>query len=198
MFPLILLTVESPDDRDFLIGLYHDYYRLMFSMAGKYVRNPVDKDDVVQNALVKLIGCVEKLKKLESCALSTFIAILTKNEAINYQKHVNMIQKHTVDSDGFYNFYQPSAEAPSLDELVILGEDLSRLEKVWPSLSEREQLLLSGKYILGLSDKELASMLGCNPGSIRMMLTRARRKAFNKMIETENSYDNSGETTREL
>jgi RNA polymerase sigma-70 factor (ECF subfamily) len=141
---------------------------------------------------------VEKLQKLEPCALSTFIAILTKNEAINYQKHVNVIQKHTVDSEAFYNSDQSSTEAPSLDALVILGEDLSRLEKVWPSLSEREQLLLSGKYILELSDKELASMLGCSPGSIRMMLTRARRKAFNEMIRMEKGYDKPGETARGL
>lgn len=46
-----------------------------------------------------------------------------------------------------------------------------------------ERLLLEQKYVLGWSDNELASMLGIQPQSVRMRLTRAKRKAIQLMKE---------------
>ena len=38
---------------------------------------------------------------------------------------------------------------------------------------------------MGYKDAELADMLGCKKDSIRMKLTRARRRAFQLMTEEE-------------
>ena len=54
---------------------------------------------------------------------------------------------------------------------------------MWVRLTEEEQLLLEGKYILGYEDGELAGMLGCKKDSVRMKLTRARRRALRLMLE---------------
>lgn len=42
--------------------------------------------------------------------------------------------------------------------------------------------LLENKYVLNMSDAEIASALGVKPSSVRMLLTRARSKA-RKAIE---------------
>ena len=73
----------------------------------------------------------------------------------------------------------------SLDERIISEEQKDRLMQIWGSLPEEDQLLLEGKYILGYKDAELADMLGCKKNSIRMKLTRARRRAFQLMTEEE-------------
>ena len=62
---------------------------------------------------------------------------------------------------------------PSLDERIMLAEQ------------KEDRLLLEGKYILGYTDAELADMLGCKKSSVRMKLTRARRRAFQLMTEEE-------------
>ena len=74
---------------------------------------------------------------------------------------------------------------PSLEERILLEEQKEHLIQIWSSLHEEEQLLLEGKYILGYKDTELADMLGCKKDSIRMKLTRARRRAFQLMTEEE-------------
>lgn len=51
-------------------------------------------------------------------------------------------------------------------------------------LSAEDRALLEGKYILGDSDEMLARTLHCKPSSIRMKLTRARRRAL-KLLEQE-------------
>ena len=74
---------------------------------------------------------------------------------------------------------------PSLDERIMLAEQKECLMQIWSSLPEEDRLLLEGKYILGYTDAELADMLGCKKSSVRMKLTRARRRAFQLMTEEE-------------
>ena len=71
------------------------------------------------------------------------------------------------------------------DERIRLEEQKDRLMKIWSKRPDEDQLLWEGKYMLGYKDAELADMLGCKKDSIRMKLTRARRRAFQLMTEEE-------------
>ena len=186
MLPIILSAVESPGDQDFLCQLYTKYQRLMFSTAKKYLVDPQEVEDAVQDALVKMIEIAAKLRDMDRCALPALVVIIVRNTSIDHAKHLNVMNKHTTplsDRD------DATGEAPSLDELAILAERSASLRSVWPRLSDDEQLLLYGKYAAGLSDQELARLIGCKPNSIRMKLTRARRKALNEMKKERCFYD---------
>ena len=52
MLLLALFTIESDDDRAFIIELYKQYYRLLFDEAYKVVKNRYDAEDVVQEFIV--------------------------------------------------------------------------------------------------------------------------------------------------
>lgn len=69
-------------------------------------------------------------------------------------------------------------KSPLPEEVALMNERIDEFGKVWMTLPEDTRTLLAGKYILGLSDTELAEQYGCNPNSIRMKLTRARRQAL--------------------
>ena len=56
-------------------------------------------------------------------------------------------------------------------------------------LSEDDQELLWGKYYFELSDAELADLFGCKPASIRMKLSRAKRRAMGVLKEGAFSYE---------
>ena len=68
--------------------------------------------------------------------------------------------------------------APLPEEVVIMDEKKRDFLKVWDTLPDDTRELLAGKYILRMSDAELAEEFGCSTDSIRMKLTRARRKAL--------------------
>ena len=194
---LLALEASEPDDREFLVGLYQEYHRLMFSIAGKYTSNPQDKEDIVQDALVLLVKNVKRLRNHECCTLVPFVVILIRNVAINYRKHLTIIQKHTQPWPEDAEILFPD-NSPSLDEIVVLRDQIATLERIWPQLSEEDQLLLGGKYLMDLSDVELAQLMGCKPGSIRMKLTRARRKALNTMMKEDGCYDKPGQIAGKL
>lgn len=64
-----------------------------------------------------------------------------------------------------------------------MSERRAEFIEIWDSLPDDTKILLEGKYILGLSDEELATEFDCSPDSIRMKLTRARRLALEKIKE---------------
>lgn len=68
------------------------------------------------------------------------------------------------------------------------GDDADVLWRIWPQLDSRTRQLLEDKYVLNMSDAEIASALGVKPSSVRMLLTRARskaRKAIEKKMRTK-------------
>ena len=75
-----------------------------------------------------------------------------------------------------------------MDESLIRQEELAGLQAIWSQLSKEDQLLLEGKYLLEYSDPELAQLLGCQSASVRMKLTRARRRA-QKLLKKEGVLD---------
>ena len=56
---------------------------------------------------------------------------------------------------------------------------------VWPQLSTQDKILLESKYILGYNDNEIGKLLGCKASSVRMYLTRARRRAVELISEVK-------------
>ena len=52
---------------------------------------------------------------------------------------------------------------------------------VWDKLDPRSQYVLEARYILDKTDDEIADFLGIKPDSVRMALTRARKKAYDLM-----------------
>lgn len=182
---LILWMIESladPNDKRFIEKIYKDFNRTMFKTAGRYVSSLPDQEDIVQNAIVKLIGRVDDLRKFSCCVLPKYIVYTIRSVAIDFLRTRGRLEAHIVSLDD--NMTVESKSEP-LDAYLISKERTARSKEIWPKLPEEEQLLLEGKYIWGHSDKELAEDFRCKPDSIRMKLTRARRHALNLMTERE-------------
>lgn len=64
------------------------------------------------------------------------------------------------------------------------------MERLWQKVTPEERFLLECRCLLDYSDKELAKYLNCKPASVRMKLTRARRKAAALLKDWEGGEDN--------
>lgn len=177
MIAMLLTQVEQPSDREFLTDMFYNFSRLMYSTAGKFIDSPFEKEDIVQEALVRLISKVDTLRSLQRRALASYIVVTVKHTAINHLRKSSTGDKRILDVFSGDPDDIPG-ENDDLDDKLILNDNLSRLSKAWPKLSEAERFLLEGKYICGYSDAELSETLGCKESSIRMKLTRARRHAL--------------------
>ena len=181
MIPILLTQADAPDDKEFLTEMFRNFSRLMYSTAGKYVNADYEKEDIVQEALVRLISKVDTLKKLQPKALVSYVVVTVKHTAINRLREAG--SKDSRFTDIFEVTEELSGDEPDMDSRIILKENLGKLSDVWKELTEAEQFLLEGKYICGYTDAELAKTLGCKESSVRMKLTRARRHALDLLTK---------------
>ena len=176
------------DEQAFILNLYKQYRQLMNNIVKKYISDYNVVEDLIQDALVNLIPKTSTLRKLDENALSAYIAVTVKNVIKNYIKREKTINKHRADNE--FNECVDIEQRHELtpEEILLINERIGEFNKVFKKLSDLDQDVLMGKYILDLTDQEIGDLTGYKPNSIRMVLTRARRKALEIMKETF-SYD---------
>lgn len=166
----------------FMEDLYLRHERLMYFIAGKYTANAQKREDIVQTAVVSLLRKEATLRRLPPYTQINYIAAAVRNTAINALKREQKELDRCISledlTETFPTKFMPSAEAITLEK--ELQKDLLA---VFQEMKEDEQQLLMGKYLMDLSDAELAQTLGCKPSSIRMKLTRVRRVFAEKLRE---------------
>lgn len=171
MIPIIILAIEDPNDRDFMMHLYISYNRLMFSEIQKITCDTWASDDVLQISLIKLIEKVSLLRTFERNRLVSYIITTCRNNAYNYTKKLaSSLECELLDTDGVDFTVSP------LEQMVLKKEEHDTLKLAWDNLDERSRYFLESKYILQKSDFDIANDLNINPNSVRMFLTRARNK----------------------
>lgn len=167
----------SYDDKTFMYELYLRYERVMLYTAFKYVQDKKTAEDILQTALERLIYKRNKLRKMEEPALNAYVVGTVRNVALNYLSR-EKVEMGLFDRDSADEKTEDIPDPlPGLDEHAISSERLEICRKGLESLPEAERRVLWAKYILELTDEEIAKEFGCKPSSIRMMLTRAKRLA---------------------
>lgn len=188
MLLLALFTIESDDDRAFIIELYKQYYRLLFDEAYKVVKNRYDAEDVVQEFIVYICNHIEKFRKLDCCTLPSCLVIYIRRRSINLLKRREMLKRHTIGSmDDNMPKEQLSDQSVMVEERALLTIGIEEIQKAFQQLPESIKDILRFKYLLEMTDKEIAELLDIDKNSVRAYLTRARREVYR--ICKENGYE---------
>lgn len=172
MIPIIILSIENEDDREFMSRLYLDYRKLMFSKILIYVPSRDTAEDILHDAVVKLIGKVDLLRTLDRKRLVCYVVETAKNAAKDFLRKKEVAVPLTEEIDEI----SETAELP--EEAILRKLQVDGLRQVWDDLSENARDILRRKYLLMLSDEEIAAGYGIRAESVRMRLTRARREAY--------------------
>lgn len=170
--------------------IYERHKGIMYKIARENVREPADADDAVSNALLRLFRNAGKLRQLSEKALVSYIVDTVHSAAVDGERRRRTEQRLFVSADT--DEYGPAEIAPSVEEAYAAQERdqvrLRHLREALDELPEPDRTLLVGKYIDGESDALLASRLGVKPASVRMKLTRARKRA-RRIIERKEDGD---------
>lgn len=179
--------LRDRSDRKFIEDLYQTHKRLMFFVAKGYASEKEDREDIVQTAVEKLMRQVPKLREMEEQRRAAYVTYTVKSVAVDMYRVRKRRREHVVSlEDQGYDWLEiEDTRVIPMDNYLVSQEMQSRLKEVWPRLPEEDQILLEGRYTWELTDQELADRVRCKPGSIRMKLTRARRRLFQYLTEKE-------------
>ena len=195
---LIFATmINDVDDRAFMQEVYQQNERLMYAIALKYASNTQDCEDIVHDTVEKLCKNIAKIKELPNSALRAYVVYAVRNTAINFRKHQSTINRHIQQLSGDDSNSEYDQPESIIERIEDLQEKRTRLTKVWTQLTDAEQELLYRKYVLDQTTEELAGIFQCSRDSIRMRLSRARRKSL-RLMKGEGTNDETRTTVGKL
>lgn len=195
---LIFTTmINDVDDRAFMQEVYQQNERLMYAIALKYASNTEDCEDIVHDTVEKLCKNIAKIKELPNSALRAYVVYAVRNTAINFRKHQSTINRHIQQLSGDDSSSEYDQPESIIERIEDLQEKRTSLTKVWMQLTDAEQELLYRKYVLDQTTKELAGIFQCSRDSIRMRLSRARRKSL-RLMKGEGTNDEARTTAGKL
>jgi RNA polymerase sigma-70 factor (ECF subfamily) len=185
---IVFLAIESATDREFLESLYRTYRKMLFHIAKGYVHEDGAAEDAVQDAFVKLIPKIPLLRSFDRCRLRAYLVATVRNTAITKAIRWKAERIQRIDNPVEEAAWSILDSGSSLEEALLSKERRENFAVVLGSLEEQERFLLEAKYFLQQKDREIAEKLQVKPDSIRMMLTRVRRKVLKKLQEEEEDH----------
>lgn len=181
---LIISVIDDDNDKAFMLNLYKNYYALVRKVIYSILLDNKDIEDLINDTFIKLIEKITLLCTFDCCRTAAYVVYTARNVTINFIKHRDVQRKHT--------FFGGDADAgeeiadfdESIEDAIIHRETLQLLSEVVLKLPEKQKNLLYFKYILNMTDAEIAEDLGIGSDSVRQYLTRARREA-KKLMEKD-------------
>ena len=173
-----IIPIED-SDQVFIQKLYQDYKGLMIYTASKYTDNPSDREDIAQETVFRLMKNISVVRDIPCCNLKRYIVLTVRSVFLDMQKKRG--------GEVVLSLEEEQLEAVLRRELLQedgISEISAKLD-VWrlkKELSERDWVLLEGKYMHELPDERLGQMIGVSGNSVRMLLSRARKKAKGILI----------------
>ena len=165
---------ETDNKRVFLNMLYCEYRTFMLQIARMYIKDMTICEDVVHTAFITLIRNEERIRSFTPAKIKAYIILAVRHasfDLLQKQRRMNLI---SLPDNVLTELVSRSIEMKSAS---ITPYNTVELKMIVEQLSEEDQVLLVGHYIVGLNSNELADMLHCTSGALRMKLQRARKRA---------------------
>ena len=155
---------------DFL-EIYRAFYGKMFTFVLSLVRSKANAQDITQNIFMKLWKNRKNLEHIKS--MDDYLFILSKNACMDYFRKAS--RKKEISTDVFDEFLL-SRIVSSPEKRIDALSDIEELRHVIDSLpSKRRDIFIMSRFD-GLSNDEIASILGVSKKTVENQISLATKK----------------------
>jgi len=161
-------------------------FNTIFSFVGDYD----DALDLTQETFICAFRNISKFRQEASVSTWLYtIAINICKKNYNKKKRILSIFSDSIDNpdnNGYIN--AQSLQEQSIDEKMEINEEQSLIQQEISSLPKRYKTVIILKYLQDLSYEEIADIVGCNVGTVKSRLSRAKDKLkpkLKKLMEVE-------------
>lgn len=155
---------------DFL-EIYRAFYGKVFTFVLSLVKSKANAQDITQNIFMKLWKNRKKLEHIKS--MDDYLFILSKNACMDYFRKAS--RKKGISTDVFDEFLLSRIVSSSEKRIDALS-DIEELRHVIESLpSKRRDIFIMSRFD-GLSNDEIASILGVSKKTVENQISLATKK----------------------
>ncbi|MDP2879555.1 MAG: RNA polymerase sigma factor RpoE [Sulfuricella sp.] len=159
------------------------YQRKLARLLSRFIRNPTEVEDVVQEAFIKAYRALPSFRG--ESAFYTWLYRIGINAAKNYlvsegRRPPTTTEFDNEEAEGFEDAEQLRNINTPENELMS-KQVAETVNKAMDSLPEELKTAITLREIEGLSYEEIASMMNCPIGTVRSRIFRARETIAEKL-----------------
>ncbi len=159
------------------------YQRKLGRLLSRFIRNPTEVEDVVQEAFIKAYRALPSFRG--ESAFYTWLYRIGINAAKNYlvsegRRPPTTTEFDNEEAEGFEDAEQLRNINTPENELMS-KQVAETVNKAMDSLPEELKTAITLREIEGLSYEEIASMMNCPIGTVRSRIFRARETIAEKL-----------------
>jgi len=163
----LVLRAQRGDPRAFE-QLAREHWEIAFRVAYLITHDAAEAEDAAQEALIKAWRALGRFRA--SRPLRPWLLRIVANEARNRRRSAGrraqlLLRAQAAEVSG--------GAAPSPEELAVSAEERERLLADLDALPEQARLVLTCRFLLGLSEAETAVVLGLRRGTVKSRTARA-------------------------
>lgn len=157
--------------------------RKLYAFAYRFMNNPDDAKDIIQEIFIKLWNLRDELEKYNS--IEAFAMRITRNLCLDKIKLKKTIPLNPLVQQKENEDKQIENE----QELIIAA---NRAKKIIEQLEEPQKSIIQLHDIQGYDYEEIAEIMDMNINTIRVTLSRARKKVKELLINKYYHHEQQG------
>jgi len=162
-----LMSRVCSGDHQAFATLVERHTQMYFAAAYRVCANPVEAEDIVQDAFLKLWNKPQAFDHSKGVKFTTWFYRVVTNVGIDAAR-----KKRPMTNPDVIDFMADKADLA--DEMMSQKEEQVALESAIQALPERQKLALNLCFYEGLSNKEAAEILGVGVKALESLLMRAK------------------------
>ena len=182
MLSFYLSMVETEEDRSLIEELYIKYEQAMYNSAIGILHNKYDAEDAVQEAFLRIINNIEKIKRVPADERGYYIVIISRNTSVNLLRKKE--RRNEITIEGIYDM----PDDISIEDITESENGVENIKRALSTLADTDFEVLNMSLIHGFTNNEISEMLGIGDGAVRQRLYKAK-KNLRKALEKENNYE---------
>ena len=173
-----MCALDTEAKRNKLEVIYTTYLDTMSKAAHKYVGMYQMDEDIVHEAIMKLIDNLDKIDLDNELSTGCYVRIVTECCAKDWLRREKHYQTDNLDD---YDYMVDTGEPLPLD-LVVSDEAYAYLVNCIRSLKDTYRSACELKYVVELKEREIADVLGISEKNVSVRIYRGRM-ILKKMLE---------------
>lgn len=166
----ISLVSEASNDDSAFTELYNYYFSRVYNYVHYRIDDFYAADDLTSQIFEKLFSRI-KYYQAEKAPFSAWLFSIARNIITDYYR--SQMRTHITSLE---IAAEPIDSKPGPDDIVIFTEIQQQLLKAVFSLNQRERDIIALKFWGGLSNRDIAKLIGINESNTGVILFRAMRR----------------------
>ena len=166
---------------------YEANCQIILYLISRQSKKSTEDEDIMQEVILRLIDHTDQLKEISNSSsgkLLSYLASTVNSVCVDCYRRSKNTHSITMPEKELLR-QVTNQRIQTLYKEYDIQQTLQMLQR---NLPKRDWLLLTGKYIDGLSHRELAKQTGYSYGSVRMALSRAKKNARKILEDQEDEW----------